>query len=50
MEEIAEGLICVAAGLLGDTKGAKYPTRQITLLSREAWDAALAEIGGPHLA
>ena len=50
MEERAEGLISVAAGLAGDTKGAKYPTRQITVLSLEAWDAALAEIGGPHLA
>jgi MOSC domain-containing protein YiiM len=50
MEELAEGLISVAAGLEGDTKGAKYPSRQITVLSREAWDAALAEIGGPHLA
>ena len=50
MEELAEGLISVAAGLAGDTKGAKYPSRQITVLSREAWDAALAEIGGPHLA
>jgi hypothetical protein len=50
MQELAEGLITVAAGLAGDTKGAKYPSRQITVLSREAWDAALAEIGGPHLA
>jgi MOSC domain-containing protein YiiM len=50
MEERAEGLISVAAGLAGDTKGAKYPSRQITVLSREAWDAALAEIGAPHLA
>jgi MOSC domain-containing protein YiiM len=50
MEELAEGLISVAAGLEGDSKGAKHPSRQITVLSREAWDAALAEIGGPRLA
>ena len=50
MEEIAEGLISVEAGLAGDCKGAKYPRRQITVLSREAWDAALAELGDPGLA
>jgi MOSC domain-containing protein YiiM len=50
MEELAEAPISVAAGLEGDYKGAKYPSRQITVLSREAWDGALVEIDAPHLA
>ena len=50
MQEIAEGLISVEAGLAGDCKGVKYPRRQITVLAREAWDAALAELGGSGLA
>lgn len=41
MQERAGGRITVAAGLEGDFKGAKYPRRQITLLAREAWQAAL---------
>jgi len=45
MHEIAEGRITIAAGLDGDFKGAKYPRRQITVLAREAWEAALEEIG-----
>jgi len=45
MQESAGGRITVAAGLEGDFKGAKYPRRQITLLAREAWQAALNEIG-----
>jgi len=44
MEEIASGSITRAAGLAGDFKGAKYPLRQITLLSREAWEAALLDL------
>jgi MOSC domain-containing protein YiiM len=50
MQEIAEGLVSVEAGLAGDFKGAKHPRRQITLLAREAWEAALAELGDPGLA
>ena len=45
MQERAQGRITVAAGLDGDFKGAKYPRRQITVLAREAWEAALHEIG-----
>ncbi len=37
MEECAEGLITLAAGLEGDFKGSKYPRRQITVLARETW-------------
>jgi MOSC domain-containing protein YiiM len=49
MEEIAEGMVSVEAGLEGDFKGAKHPRRQITVLAREAWQAALAEIGAHDL-
>ena len=41
----SEGLITVDAGLEGDFKGAKYPRRQITVLSQEAWEAAWEELG-----
>ncbi len=49
MQEVGEGLVTAEGGLIGDFKGAKYPRRQITVLAREAWDAALAEIGHPPL-
>jgi MOSC domain-containing protein YiiM len=44
MEEIERGTITKAAGLDGDHKGRKFPRRQITVLTREAWDDALAEL------
>lgn len=44
MQKIAEGLISVERGLEGDHKGTKFPRRQITILSREDWSAALAEL------
>jgi MOSC domain-containing protein YiiM len=50
MEETAWGAISLAAGLDGDFKGAKYPRRQITVMTAQAWAAALAEIGTPALA
>lgn len=49
MQETAEGAITLEAGLAGDFKGARYPQRQITVLAREAWEAALAELGGGAL-
>jgi len=49
MQEIGDGLITQQGGLAGDFKGAKYPRRQITVLAREDWQAALAEIGQPDL-
>lgn len=49
MQTCAAGRITIAAGLEGDFKGAKYPRRQITVLVREAWEAALGEIGHPAL-
>jgi MOSC domain-containing protein YiiM len=44
MEVVECGLITVALGLEGDHKGEKFPRRQITILSREAWDEACAEL------
>jgi MOSC domain-containing protein YiiM len=49
MQEIAEGLISVEAGLAGDSKGARFPLRQITVLAREAWQAAAGAIGDHDL-
>lgn len=49
MQEIGDGLITREGGLAGDFKGARYPRRQITVLLREDWQAALAEIGHPNL-
>lgn len=37
------------AGLAGDCKGVKFPLRQITLLQRELWEAALFTLGNPDL-
>jgi MOSC domain-containing protein YiiM len=45
MEECAAGFITPAEGLAGDCKGAKHPRRQLTMLERGAWEAALAELG-----
>lgn len=50
MQEIGRGDISVDGGLAGDHKGPKFPRRRITVLSREDWQAALAELtdlGGP---
>lgn len=44
MEEIAAGHIGVDTGLAGDHKGPKFPNRRITVLAREAWEEALAEL------
>ena len=45
MEELASGEITREAGLGGDSRGAKFKTRQITILAREDWEAALLELG-----
>ena len=50
MEELQAGLITREAGLEGDSRGAKFVTRQITVLAREDWNAALldlADLMGP---
>ena len=44
MEELAAGLISPAAGLEGCARGAKYPSRQITVLAAADWAAAVAEL------
>ena len=44
MEELAAGAITVDAGLDGDSRGAKFITRQITVLAREDWEAALLDL------
>ena len=49
MEEIDVGDISVEAGLSGDHKGIKFPKRQITVLSLEAWHEAAKEAGQPDL-
>jgi MOSC domain-containing protein YiiM len=48
MEETGEALISAGGGLEGDHKGRKFPLRGITVLAREAWEAALAELEGPE--
>lgn len=44
MEEIAHGVVSAERGLEGDHKGLKFPRRQITILSQEAWERAIAEL------
>jgi MOSC domain-containing protein YiiM len=44
MQEIAAGVITVDGGLEGDHKGPKFPRRRITVLAREAWEEALADL------
>lgn len=44
MEELKSCLITPELGVLGDCKGQKFPLRQVTILAREDWDAALAEL------
>lgn len=49
MEEVERGLITTDRGLDGDHRGpirpGKVPKRQVTLLAREAWEAACADLG-----
>lgn len=47
MAEVAEVAITAARGIDGDHKGARFPNRAVTLLAREDWAAALADLGGP---
>lgn len=49
MEEVASAVITLAAGLEGDHKGIKFPNRQITILSVEAWRMAAQDAGEPDL-
>jgi MOSC domain-containing protein YiiM len=45
MEELAAGLISLDAGLEGDFRGAKFKSRQVTVLAIEDWHDAMAELG-----
>ena len=49
MEEVDAAEITVAAGLEGDHKGGRFPDRQVTVLSVEAWRLAAEEAGQPAL-
>jgi MOSC domain-containing protein YiiM len=44
MQERTQGTISMTAGLEGDHKGTKFPRRAIAVLSREAWEEALAAL------
>lgn len=44
MEELSEAEISTSAGVTGDSRGAKYKTRQVTVLALEDWQAALAAV------
>ena len=44
METLDDTTITVAAGIDGDCRGA-LPKRQVTLLTREGWEAACAALG-----
>lgn len=50
MEELESAIITCEAGLEGNSKGVKFPKRQITVLERELWEAALFVLGNPNLA
>ena len=50
MEETDAATLTEAAGLEGDHKGARFPDRQVTVLSVESWRLAAAEAGEPALA
>lgn len=50
MQEIDAVEIAAGAGLEGDYKGTRFPRRGVTVLAREDWERALAELadlGGP---
>jgi MOSC domain-containing protein YiiM len=44
MQTLQSALIAEGGGVEGDHKGKKFPRRGVTLLSREAWEAALADL------
>lgn len=49
MEPIARAEVSIAGGIAGDGRGARKPgasgKRQVTLIERGDWDAAMAEVG-----
>ena len=44
MQTVDSALVETNGGVEGDHKGRKFPRRGVTLLAREAWEAALAEL------
>jgi MOSC domain-containing protein YiiM len=47
MQELSECQVFAGGGLEGDYSGKKYPARGVTVLAREAWEAALTALGRP---
>ncbi|MEW5963135.1 MAG: MOSC domain-containing protein [Pseudomonadota bacterium] len=47
MEEIDAVEITLSRGVEGDHKGVKFRNRAVTVLAREAWAEALADLAGP---
>ena len=45
MQTLERAHIALGGGVEGDYKGAKHPRRGVTVLAREAWEAALADLG-----
>jgi MOSC domain-containing protein YiiM len=45
MQTLERAQVAISGGVEGDYKGAKHPRRGVTVLAREAWEAALAELG-----
>ena len=45
MQTVEAPFIEDGGGVEGDHKGRKFPRRGVTILAREAWEAALAELG-----
>ncbi len=44
MEVVGAVEVVVGGGLEGDHKGLRFPKRGVTVLSREAWETAIAEL------
>jgi MOSC domain-containing protein YiiM len=49
MQTVGSIDISLEAGVVGDHKGAKYKRRAVTVLAREGWEAALADLGDATL-
>ncbi len=47
MQELDRARIGEAFGVEGDSRGAKYPRRRVTVLAREDFEAALLDLAGP---
>ena len=44
MQTVESAVIAEGGGVEGDHKGQKFPRRGVTILAREAWEAALADL------